>query len=87
MSVAIGSAIEGVIGDVEGVENKADNAGNSLLNDLGDAVFGSTAESETDNAPDIAPDPTTVTTPVNQGRRSHRPDGQDPFHDVPANEP
>ncbi|KAF8265514.1 hypothetical protein EI94DRAFT_1831156 [Lactarius quietus] len=76
-------ALQSVVGSAALVDSKADNAGNSLLDRLGDKVLGPTAESETNNAPIIAPDATI--TPVTQGRRSLRPDGQDPFRsDAPA---
>ena len=41
---------------------------------LGDKIFGQTAESQTNDAPVIAPDASI--TPVTQGRRSRHPDGQ-----------
>ncbi|KAH9038703.1 hypothetical protein EDB85DRAFT_2141596 [Lactarius pseudohatsudake] len=80
------SAIGRVVGSVSGVEDKVENSGSSLLDRLSDKVLGRTAEEETKNAPAIAPDATTM--PVTQGRRSRRPDGQDPFHgdtSAPAN--
>lgn len=43
-----------------------------------ETTSGEDATPETNNAPVIAPDAST--TPVTKGRRSHRPDGQDPFH-------
>ncbi|KAH9061351.1 hypothetical protein EDB87DRAFT_1682773 [Lactarius vividus] len=79
------SAVDSVVGSVNSVDvdNKAENSGSALLDRLGDRVFGPTAESETNDAPIIAPDATI--TPATQGRRSRRPDGQDPFSgEVPA---
>ncbi|KAK5994417.1 hypothetical protein PT974_04891 [Cladobotryum mycophilum] len=67
--------------DISGaVKGKVETAGDqSVLDKLGDKLFGPTAESTTSVADDsVAPD--AAITPVTQGRRSHRPDGQDPFH-------
>jgi len=87
MSGIIKDAINSVVGSVGDTDAKAENSGSSLLDRLGDKVFGQTAESQYNDAPVIAPDASTM--PVTQGRRSHRPDGQDPFHSsapIPADE-
>ncbi|KAH9176248.1 hypothetical protein EDB89DRAFT_2065612 [Lactarius sanguifluus] len=74
------SAVGSTVGSVN---DKAETSGSALLDRLGDKLLGPTAESETKDAPVIAPDATL--TPDTQGRRSRHPDGQDPFHgDAPA---
>lgn len=82
----LSTAVDNVVGSVETVDKTAEKKGTALLDRLGDKIFGPTAESENNNAPVIAPDASTM--PVSTGRRSLRPDGQDPFRGdtaVPAN--
>jgi hypothetical protein len=92
MTGSIKTAIESVVDSVKGVDNSAEKKGAALLEKFGDKVLGPTAESETNNAPIIAPDATL--TPSTQGRRSRHPDGNDPFRSgltasppAPASEP
>ncbi|KAH9019662.1 hypothetical protein EDB84DRAFT_1565982 [Lactarius hengduanensis] len=72
------AAVGSVAGTTETVD-KTEDTGSSLLDRIGDAVLGHSAESDTMDAPIIAPEASTGTMPVTQGRRSHRPDGEDAF--------
>ncbi|KAH9025483.1 hypothetical protein EDB84DRAFT_1564049 [Lactarius hengduanensis] len=68
------AAVGSVVGTTETVD-KTENTGSSLLGRIGDAILGRSAESETKDAPVIAPQASTA--PVTQGRRSLGPDGKD----------
>ncbi|KAI0298555.1 hypothetical protein BC826DRAFT_1103050 [Russula brevipes] len=73
-----GKVLGAVVGALVGAERRVENAADSVSDALGDKLFGPTAESELKNAVAVAPEATTEPTTV--GRRSKRPDGQDPFH-------
>ncbi|KAH9083334.1 hypothetical protein EDB83DRAFT_2511599 [Lactarius deliciosus] len=71
------AAVGSVFGATETVDTTEDTS-SSFLDRIGDAVLGHSAESETKDAPVIAPQAST--TPVTHGRRSQGPSGKDVFH-------